>query len=192
MFNPVSQSWRSYIDVFMRVPFHPFIIMWFITAYLHSVYKLCQKDLISKEFMRGRVSRWGHVEGGTVDYETSVTHLARTVTSFVKWRPTSDLCTSDETEETPLFRNGSRQEIVNEPNTHSSSEENWQIQCSFCVLRHDVHNDTSRKSCKHFPSFCIYNTKVKKFQALNFEVLNLSFASSALSLSHHLPSPLLL
>ncbi len=39
---------------------------WFITACLHCVYKLCQKDLISKAFMGGRVSSWGQVECGTV------------------------------------------------------------------------------------------------------------------------------
>ncbi len=75
---------------------------WIITACLHCVHKLYQKDLISKAFMRGRVSRWGQVEGGTVDYETSVAHLAGTVTSFVKWRLTSDLCTSDERGNTPF------------------------------------------------------------------------------------------
>lgn len=53
-----------------------------------------------KSFLEGRVSRWGHVEGG--DYETSVACMARTVTSFVKWRLTSDPCTSDEAEERPL------------------------------------------------------------------------------------------
>lgn len=115
-------STMTLFHVYMRVPFHSYIIMWFVTVYLHSVYK--QKDLA---FMRGRLSRWGHVEGGTVDYETSVACMARTVTSFVKWRLTSDPCTSDEAEETPLFRNGSGQEVLNEPNTPSSSEENWQI-----------------------------------------------------------------
>ncbi len=36
-------------------------------------------------------------------------------------------------EETPLFRNGSGQEVLNGPNTPSSSEENGKSQCSFCV-----------------------------------------------------------
>lgn len=65
-------------------------------------------------------------------------------------------------EETPLFRKGRGQEVLNEPNTPSNSEE--------------VHNDGMKPAEKVFNvlqvyknplHFCIYYRNIKKFQALN-------------------------
>lgn len=77
----------------MRAPFHPYGKAWLFTISSHAfinflVYVSTSEDLISKDFMVGRVSRLGHmeVEGGTVDYETSVRRVARPVTSFCEMK----------------------------------------------------------------------------------------------------------
>ncbi len=44
-------------------------ISWFITACLHCVHKLYQKDLISKAFIRGRVSGW---DGGLWNFRCAL------------------------------------------------------------------------------------------------------------------------
>lgn len=66
------------------------------------------------------------VEGGTVDYETSVNRmesLAKTVTSFCVMKvhlcPLYPLMVQ---RKHPLFLSGNEQEVLNEPNTPTSSE----------------------------------------------------------------------